>query len=104
MKTRKKVLAIPVKKPKRTALPKDLPRTRVVHDIDEADKVCDCCHSALHKIGEDVSEKLEFIPAKASVTEHVRPKYACKSCELNGTANKIKQAPMPSSDIPKGYL
>lgn len=91
------------KKPKRTALPKDLPRTRVVHDIDEADKVCDCCHSALHQIGEDISEKLEFIPAKVSVTEHVRPKYACKTCELNGTANKIKQAPMPPSVIPKGY-
>jgi transposase len=37
------------------------------------------------------------------VIVNVRPKYACKACEKNGTANKIKQAPVPSSIIPKGY-
>lgn len=90
-------------KAKRKPLPKDLPRERIVHDIDAADKVCGCCDSELHQIGEDVSEKLEFIPAKVSVIEHVRPKYACKTCEQSGTSNQIKQAPMPSSVIPKGY-
>jgi transposase len=90
-------------KAKRKQLPKDLPRTRVVHDIDDADKFCGCCDSELHKIGEDISEKLEFIPAKVSVVEHVRPKYACKSCEQSGTSNQIKQAPVPPSVIPKGY-
>jgi transposase len=91
-------------KAKRKPLPKDLPRERVIHDIDEADKVCGCCSdSGLHQIGEDVSEKLEFIPAKVSFIEHVRPKYACKACEKSGTSNQIKQAPIPSSVIPKGY-
>lgn len=90
-------------KPKRKPLPADLPREVVVHDIDDTDKVCDCCHNALHKIGEDKSEKLEFIPAQVKVIEHVRPKYACRHCEKNGTANTIKQAPVPSSIIPKGY-
>ena len=90
-------------KPKRKPLPKDLPRTRIVHDIDDADKVCGCCEGELHQIGEDISEKLEFIPAKVSVIEYVRPKYACKACEENGTSNKIKQAPVPHSSIPIGY-
>lgn len=90
-------------KAKRKPLPKDLPRERVVHDIDEADKVCACCDSELHQIGEDVSEQLAFIPAKVRVIEHVRPKYACKTCEQSGTSNQIKQAPMPNSVIPKGY-
>lgn len=90
-------------KAKRKPLPKDLPRERVVQDIDEADKVCDCCHTELHQIGEDISEKLAFIPAKVSVIEYVRPKYACKACEQNGTSNTVKQAPMPHSVIPKGY-
>ena len=76
-------------KAKRKPLPKDLPRERIVHDIDAADKVCGCCDSELHQIGEDVSEKLEFIPAKVSVIEHVRPKYACKTCEQSGTSNQI---------------
>jgi transposase len=75
----------------------------VVHDIPEEDKVCACCNGELHKIGEDKSEKLEFIPAQVKVIEHVRPKYACRACEKDGTQNKIKQAPVPASIIPKGY-
>jgi transposase len=90
-------------KPKRKPLPKDLPRERVVHDISDEDKICDCCGAERHKIGEDISEKLEFIPAKVKVVEHVRPKYACRACEKQGTRNTIKQAPVPHSVIPKGY-
>lgn len=90
-------------KPKRKPLPKDLPREVVLHDIREDEKVCDCCGSNLHQIGEDKSEKLEFIPAKVKVIEHVRPKYGCRTCEKDGTSDHIKQAPMPHSIIPKGY-
>lgn len=90
-------------KPKRKALPKDLPREVVIHDIAEEDKVCDCCQGKLHIIGEDKSEKLEFIPAQVKVIEHVRPKYTCKACEKDGIKNRIKQAPVPDSVIPKGY-
>ena len=61
-------------KPKRQQLPKDLPREVVVHDLAEADKVCDCCGGELHQMGEARSEKLEFIPAQVKVVEHVRPK------------------------------
>jgi transposase len=91
------------KTPKRKPLPKDLPRVRIVHDIDEADKTCDCCAGTLHQLGEDSSEKLEFIPAQVKVIEHVRPKYACRYCEQNGTSTTIKQAPVPMSVIPKSY-
>lgn len=89
-------------KPKRKALPKDLPREQIIHDIPEEEKHCDCCQSELHKIGEDTSEKLEFIPAQVKVIEHIRPKYACRQCEKTGTTNHIKQARMPASPIPKG--
>ena len=91
------------KQAKRMPLPADLPRERVLHDITAQDKVCGTCETALHQIGEDVSEKLEFIPAQVKVIEHVRPKYACKACEKEGTSNQIKQASMPSAIIPKGY-
>ena len=37
------------------------------------------------------------------INEHVLPKYACKACEDNGTSNQIKQAPLSSVMIPKGY-
>jgi transposase len=53
-------------------------------------------------MGEDVSEKLDFIPAKVKVIEHIRPKYACRECEKTGTKNNIKQAQMPLMPINKG--
>ena len=53
------------KKPKRQPLPKDLPRETMLHDVE--DKHCDCCGHELHKIGEDISEKLEIIPAQLKV-------------------------------------
>ena len=89
-------------KPKRKPLPKDLPREQIVVDIDDEDKVCDCCHGQLHQMGEDVSEKLEFVPAQIKVIEYVRPKYACRHCEQVGTHNTIKQAKMPAMPINKG--
>lgn len=88
-------------KPRRKPLPKDLPREQVIHDLDDADKVCDDCGHDLHRMGEEMSEQLEFIPARLKVIEHIRPKYACRHCETQGTQSKIKIAPMPPTPIPK---
>ncbi len=82
------------KTPKRQSLPKDLPRETVVHDISDEDKVCDCCGGELHQMGEARSEKLDFIPAKVKVIEHIRPKYACRVCDKDGTHVNIKIAPI----------
>ena len=89
------------KKPKRKPLPKDLPRETIRHDLADDEKVCDCCGGGLHCMGEDKSEKLEFIPAQVKVIEHIRPKYSCRQCEQDNTQVKIKVAPVPSSPIPK---
>ncbi|WP_415837720.1 IS66 family transposase, partial [Shewanella livingstonensis] len=70
------------------------------HDI--TDKTCDCCGGELHKMGEDKSEKLEFIPAQIKVIEHIRPKYACRHCDKSSTQTPIKQASMPAMPINKG--
>jgi len=88
------------KKPTRQRLPADLPRTVIIHDIE--DKACECCGHELHEMGRDISEELVFIPAKVEVTQHVRPKYACRHCDTQGTSATIKQAPVPASPIPKG--
>jgi len=90
------------KKPIRKPLPKDLPRDKIVVDIPDSQKVCPCCQGALHKIGEDTREQLEFIPAYIKVIETVRPKYACRSCEKNHIKTPIIIAPPPPSPIPKG--
>jgi transposase len=86
-------------RPKRKPLPRELPRERVVHDLD--DKTCNCCGHDLHAIGEETSEKLQFIPAQIKVIEHIRLKYACRHCEQQGTETPIKTPPVPASPIPK---
>ena len=89
--------------PKRQPLPKDLPREIVIHDISDAEKICACCGGDLHKMGEEKSEQLEFIPAKIKVIEHVRPQYSCRQCEQTGVQTQIKIAPVPPSPIPKSF-
>lgn len=55
------------------------------------------------QVGEDVSEKLEFIPAVLKVLECVRPKYGCRQCEQHAQSVAIKQQPAPTALIPKSY-
>lgn len=83
------------KKSGRKALPSHLPREQIIHDLSDAEKICQCgCQ--MHKIGEDKSEQLEWVPAQVKVIEHVRIKYGCRSCE-----ECVKYAPLPKLPIPK---
>ena len=79
----------------RGSLPLHLPRFEVVIDVES--KACPCCAGALHRIGEDVSERLDIIPAQIRVVVTRRPKYACRSCEEG-----VVQAPAPSRLIEGG--
>jgi transposase len=60
------------------ALPKHLPRCELV--LEPATSTCPCCQGRLHRIGEDVSEVLDVIPAILRVLRTIRPKYACRGC------------------------
>ena len=83
------------KKRGRKPLPEDLPRVEVLHDIDDDDKMC-ACGCQLTRIGEEVSEQLDIIPAKMQVIRHIRPKYACKKCEgVEDEGPTVKIAPVP---------
>jgi transposase len=86
----------------RKPLPADLPRVEVLHDIPEEDKTCGCGQQ-LHRIGEDICEKLEIIPAQVRVKRHIRPRYACKACEGSGEEEKpaVRIAPAFPQLLPK---
>jgi len=86
-------------KPRRPRIAAELPRVDVVHDI--ADKTCTCCGHALHRMGEEISEQIEFIPAQIRVIKNIRPKYSCRTCETQGTEVAIQIAEVPPSIIPK---
>ncbi|MEY9470872.1 transposase [Bradyrhizobium yuanmingense] len=78
----------------RGALPAHLPRVEMLIDLD--DHACPCCQQALHRIGEDVSERLDIVPAQFRVLVVRRPKYACRACET------MVQAPAPARLIEGG--
>ncbi len=91
------------KKRGRKPLPESLPRVRVEHDLPETEKICDCgCQ--LTRIGEEVSEQLDIIPAQVQVIQHVRPKYACKGCEETIKTAKLPPQPIPKSNASPGLL
>ena len=99
-----KEITIPAHKRKtgRKPLPKDLPREDIIHDLSEEEKKCSC-GSELSRIGEEVSEKLDIVPAKVKVLRHIRYKYACRSCEgVESEEGAVKTAPLPAQIIPQG--
>ncbi len=77
----------------RRPLPASLPRQRIEIDVPDADKVC-ACGTAKTRIGETVSEKLDYVPASVRVMETVRPKYACPQCHEGVTV-----APAPPQAV-----
>ena len=79
----------------RGGLPSHLPRLETVVDVES--KTCPCCRGELRRIGEDLSEKLDVVPAQLRVLVVRRPKYACRACE-----DVIVQAPAPARLIEGG--
>jgi transposase len=79
--------------PKRQVLPANLPRTDIHHEPDSTTCQCGC---QLKRIGEDVAEKLDYVPGVFSVERHIRGKWACAQCET------LTQAPVDAHVIDKG--
>lgn len=86
-------LALAKEQPKRRPLPDHLPRNEQVLSPGEA---CGRCGGRLKKLGEDVTEELEYVPGRFVVNRIVRPRMACACCEA------IHQAPLPSRPIERG--
>jgi transposase len=79
----------------RKALPPELPRVEIIHDLPANEQFCVEGH-ALKEIGIETSEQLDIIPAKLQVIRHIRKKYACPCCQAG-----VKLAPLPPQPIPK---
>ncbi|MGU3330905.1 IS66 family transposase zinc-finger binding domain-containing protein, partial [Methylobacterium mesophilicum] len=89
----KKAVRVGKRRTNRGALPAHLPRVETHID----GTACPCCSGALHKIGEDVSERLDVVPAQFRVLVLRRPRYACRAC-----GDAIVQAPAPGRLIEGG--
>jgi transposase len=94
----------------RAKLPESLPRIPVEHDLKPEEKLCPCCGQARCRIGKEISEQLEYVPASFKVLQHIRHKYACKPCGLgcekcDGKAHvetAVKNADLAPEPIAKG--
>jgi len=90
-------------KPGRKPLPAHLPRVRQIYDLEASEKICSCgCQ--LSKIGEEISEQLDIIPATVQVIQHVKYKYACQACEDTIKTAKGQKLPIPKSIATAGLL
>jgi len=97
---------VPALRPKTTSnghgrrrIPEDLPREPKIIDLPEDQKPCPCCGKMRRKIGEEISEKLHYHPAKVTVLQTIRPKYACTDCDAAGNGAQIAVADLPPSPI-----
>jgi transposase len=84
------------RRPVRRPLPADLPRE--VETIAPPQAACPDCGGSLKPLGEDVTEFLEYVPARFKVIRQVRPKLACQGCDC------IVQEPAPSRAIDRGLV
>ena len=84
-------------RPKRKPLPDHLPRQEIVHEP-EHDGACTCpaCGGDMARLGDDVTEVLDYVPGRFRVIRHVRPKYACRRCTA------ITQTSGPALPTPRG--
>lgn len=78
---------------KRQALPSGL--QRIEHRYEIAPAVCSMGHS-LSRIGQEISEQLDCVPAQFFVHRHIRGKYCCAVCQT------VTAASMPAQIIDKG--
>src|ERR1700722_14011468 len=83
----------PKEQPRRVALPAVFPRREIHHEPENTQCSCGC---GLERIGEDVSEKLDYTPGVFEVERHIRGKWVCRRCE------RLIQAPVPAHVIDKG--
>lgn len=79
--------------PGRRPLPDHLPRETVAHPGPCA---CPACGGRLRRIGEDVTESLDYVPGRFKVVRHLREAFSCRACET------VVQAPAPFHAIARG--
>src|SRR5205814_9892579 len=70
--------AVEAQKPARRPLPEQLPREDVLH---AAPCTCPNCGGALRRIGEDITETLDYVPGRFKVIRHIREKLSCRTCD-----------------------
>ena len=91
------------KRGKRAALPGELPRVEVVHEVPESERTCPC-GSPMVVIGEDMSEQLDIVPMQVRVLRHVRKRYGCPGGTHAPVTAALPAQPLPKSNASANFL
>ncbi len=88
---------------KRAALPAQLERVDVVHDVPESDRTCPC-GTPMVEIGQDVSEQLDIVPMQVRVLRHIRKRYGCPGSAHAPITAALPPQPLPKSNASADFL
>ncbi len=92
------------KHPGRNVIPEGIPHKKVIRDIPESEKICECCGEAKCVIDAKKHTVIERIPAKYEVTDYIRPIYACAKCKDSVSIAEPKHLPIPKGIAGVGLL
>jgi transposase len=81
----------------------NLPVTKHVYELNEAERACPGCGLQRKEIGAEESWQVEYLPGRFERIHHVRKKYACRGCERNGDSPCIVASNKPETVIDKGF-
>jgi len=84
----------PKDKPRRRPIPDHIPRQEI--ELTTGDGDCAQCGGQLRRLGEDVTEELEYVPGRFIVNRITRPRFACSGCD------SFTQAPLSTRPIERG--
>jgi len=93
--TYEREVVTPSERGKRLPIPADLPRIERVHDLPASEK------AGMKKIGQEISEKIEYEPGKVYVIRDVQIKYARIDECLDGSLPNVLLATKPDEGLPK---
>lgn len=88
---------------KRAALPPELPRVDIVHDVPESERTCPC-GTPMVVIGQQISEQLDIVPMQIRVIRHTRNTYGCPGGEHAPVTAALPAQPLPKSNASPDFL
>lgn len=83
---------------------KNAPKTVIIHELTEEEKVCPKCGSQMTVIGYDSFIQVEYIPARIEVQEHRKEKAVCRKCSKNGMEGVFRTAKAPEPLIERSFV
>lgn len=83
---------------------KNAPKTVIVHELTEEEKICPKCGSQMTVIGYDSFIQVEYIPARIEVQEHRKEKAVCRKCSKNGAEGVFRTAKAPEPLIERSFV